>query len=163
LIEEEHNCPLEDTPVNWDEYNQICDEYEADLWREVEVPGRLCGLFERNPTTVKVLDELSLPDLAMRVSKLLNKKCECNTTMSSKNPLNMLKKHEIQQGNALNIIELAKKLVANYVQMTIFLNMKFVHTTLLHYSENKEGMMKEDKNSIWTYLQTMSGKVWWEH
>jgi hypothetical protein len=30
--------------------------------------------------------------------------------------------------------------------MTIFLNMKFVHTTHLYYSENKEGMTKEGKN-----------------
>ena len=145
VIAEEHGCHLEDAPVNWDEYDWICDEYEANIWGEAEVPGRLCRLFERNPTTIKILNKLGLPDLAIKVSNLLNKKCECNTTTSSKNPLDMLKKHEIQQGNAASI-ESGKKLVADYVQLTIFLNMKFVHMTHLHYSENKEGMTKEEKN-----------------
>jgi hypothetical protein len=39
---EEHSCHLEDAPVNWDEYDWICDEYKADQWGKAEVPGRLC-------------------------------------------------------------------------------------------------------------------------
>jgi hypothetical protein len=96
------------------EYDWICDEYEVDIWGKAEVPGRLCKLFERNPTTIMILNKLSLLDLASRVLKLLKKKHECNTTTSSKNLLDMLKKHNIQQGNAPSI-ELSKKLVADYV------------------------------------------------
>jgi hypothetical protein len=34
--------------------------------------------------------------------------------------------------------------------MTIFPNMKFIHMTHLHYSKNKEGMTKEEKQGFWT-------------
>jgi hypothetical protein len=35
-------------------------------------------LFERIPKAVKILNELGLPDLAMRVSKLLTKTYQCD-------------------------------------------------------------------------------------
>jgi hypothetical protein len=69
---------------------------------------------------------------------------EDEAMVSSKNPHDMLKKHEMQHVNALDK-ESSKKLVADYVQMSIFPNIKFAHTVHLHYSENKEGMTKEEK------------------
>jgi hypothetical protein len=105
-------------------------------------------LFKKTHETIKILKELNLLDLTKKVSWLLTKMYQHNAT-SSKNPLKMLKKHKMWLGNALNI-KLSKKLVANYVQMITFPNMKIIHMTHLHYSENKEVMTKEKKQSIWT-------------
>ena len=57
--------------------------------------------------------------------------------------------------------------------MTIFPNMKFVHVTHLHYSKNKEGLTKEEKNRAFGLisrlcLEKFGGNIenkekWWNN
>jgi hypothetical protein len=67
MTEDEHDCPLDETP-DWVEYNQCYDKYEGNLWCEDEMPERLCGLFKKTHETIKILKELNLLDLTKKVS-----------------------------------------------------------------------------------------------